>query len=213
MRTALLDELVDRLRRQVLVVALVDLHHRRGAAGGQALGGAQSDAPVFGGLAYVNTEAFLAVLDQVFGAAESARQCATHPHLVLPRLLLIEQRVKSDDPFDVRAAEIELFGDELDSLRSFDPITQISREAIGEAVIPPAGELGLLKRAPAESLGTIFDYLGRDAIFVLSNGAILERLNFAVALSANKIPGTMVQFDEPIKSVVTRLGSPEFQKR
>ena len=47
----------------------------------------------------------------------------------------------------------------------------------------------------------------------MSNGAVLERLNFAVALSANKMPGTAVEIDEPAKSVVTRLGSPEFQKR
>ena len=49
--------------------------------------------------------------------------------------------------------------------------------------------------------------------FWMGDGAILERLNFAVALSANKIPGTSVNCDEPIKSVVKRLGSPEFQKR
>jgi uncharacterized protein (DUF1800 family) len=47
----------------------------------------------------------------------------------------------------------------------------------------------------------------------MSNGAILERLNFAVALTANRIPGTSVRFDEPVKSVVRRLGSPDFQKR
>jgi uncharacterized protein (DUF1800 family) len=47
----------------------------------------------------------------------------------------------------------------------------------------------------------------------MSNGAVIERLNFAVALSANKLTGTTVQFDESAKSVVTRLGSPEFQKR
>ena len=47
----------------------------------------------------------------------------------------------------------------------------------------------------------------------MSNGAVLERLNFAVALSANKMPGTVVKFDGPVKSVVTNLGSPEFQKR
>jgi uncharacterized protein (DUF1800 family) len=47
----------------------------------------------------------------------------------------------------------------------------------------------------------------------MSSGAVLERLNFAVALSANKIPGTSVQFDDPVKTVVARLGSPEFQKR
>ena len=47
----------------------------------------------------------------------------------------------------------------------------------------------------------------------MGNSAILERLNFAVALCANRIPGTTVQFSEPLKSVVWRLGSPEFQKR
>jgi uncharacterized protein (DUF1800 family) len=47
----------------------------------------------------------------------------------------------------------------------------------------------------------------------MSSNAVLERLNFAVALTANRIPGTTVQFDEPVKSVVTRLGSPDFQKR
>jgi hypothetical protein len=47
----------------------------------------------------------------------------------------------------------------------------------------------------------------------MSNGAILERLNFAVALSANRIEGTSVRFDEPMKAVVKRLGSPDFQKR
>ena len=47
----------------------------------------------------------------------------------------------------------------------------------------------------------------------MSSGAVLERLNFAVALTANKIPGTSVRFDEPVKTVVSRLGSPQFQKR
>ncbi len=47
----------------------------------------------------------------------------------------------------------------------------------------------------------------------MSNGAILERLNFAVSLVENRIPGTEVSFDEPVKSAIARLGGPEFQKR
>jgi uncharacterized protein (DUF1800 family) len=47
----------------------------------------------------------------------------------------------------------------------------------------------------------------------MSSGAVLERLNFAVALTANKLPGTTVKFDEPVKTMVSTLGSPEFQKR
>ena len=46
-------------------------------------------------------------------------------------------------PWPVR---LEFFGDELESLREFDPLTQISRQEIAAVTIPPAGELGILKR-------------------------------------------------------------------
>jgi transcription-repair coupling factor (superfamily II helicase) len=80
---------------------------------------------------------------------------------------------------------LEFFGDELESLREFDPLTQISRREIPEVTIPPAGELGLLKRQsplsssdaapkPGEGgsspsnrhLATLTDYLSPDAIFL-----------------------------------------------
>ena len=46
-------------------------------------------------------------------------------------------------PWPVR---LEFFGDELESLRHFDPLTQISREEISSITIPPGGELGILKK-------------------------------------------------------------------
>ena len=46
-------------------------------------------------------------------------------------------------PWPVR---LEFFGDELESLREFDPITQVSRGEISTTTLPPAGELGILKR-------------------------------------------------------------------
>ncbi len=46
-------------------------------------------------------------------------------------------------PWPVR---LEFFGDELESLREFDPATQISRQPLTEITLPPAGELGILKR-------------------------------------------------------------------
>ncbi|HKI71572.1 MAG TPA: hypothetical protein VKA81_04285, partial [Verrucomicrobiae bacterium] len=49
----------------------------------------------------------------------------------------------STSPWPVR---LEFFGDELESLRYFDPLTQISREEISSVTLPPAGELGILKR-------------------------------------------------------------------
>ena len=97
-------------------------------------------------------------------------------------------------PWPVR---LEFFGDELESLREFDPLTQISREEIADITLPPAGELGLLKReaeggvhaasanagaaagslakpSPAAErpagrapLATLLDHLPREAIFLL----------------------------------------------
>jgi transcription-repair coupling factor (superfamily II helicase) len=46
-------------------------------------------------------------------------------------------------PWPVR---LEFFGDELESLREFDPLTQVSRGEIISITLPPAGELGLLKQ-------------------------------------------------------------------
>jgi transcription-repair coupling factor (superfamily II helicase) len=87
-------------------------------------------------------------------------------------------------PWPVR---LEFFGDELESLRFFDPLTQISREEIASAVVPPAGELGLLKRMRAvrhqaaeaqqpndEELGTLLDYLPPDTLVLCCGMEQLE---------------------------------------
>ncbi len=73
-------------------------------------------------------------------------------------------------PWPVR---LEFFGDELESLREFDPLTQVSRGEISEIILPPAGELGILKskvQSPKSKdleLATLPDYLPRETIFVL----------------------------------------------
>jgi transcription-repair coupling factor (superfamily II helicase) len=77
-------------------------------------------------------------------------------------------------PWPVR---LEFFGDELESLRHFDPVTQISREEISEIILPPAGELGILKNRSQNAnsepstfnlqLSTLLDYLPRETIFLL----------------------------------------------
>jgi transcription-repair coupling factor (superfamily II helicase) len=46
-------------------------------------------------------------------------------------------------PWPVR---LEFFGDELESLRVFDPVSQMSKENIKTVTLPPGGELGLLKK-------------------------------------------------------------------
>ena len=90
-------------------------------------------------------------------------------------------------PWPVR---LEFFGDELESLRYFDPLTQISREEITEVTLPPAGELGVLKseagrdgRAP---LATLLDFLPDNAIFILCDP---ESLAARADEYAQQVPG------------------------
>ncbi len=82
-------------------------------------------------------------------------------------------------------ARLEFFGDELESLRHFDPLTQMSREEIISVILPPGGELGILKRmrnaewgmrnedpqtstlSPKPCLATLLDYLSGEAVFLL----------------------------------------------
>ena len=64
---------------------------------------------------------------------------------------------------------LEFFGNELESLREFDPLTQISRQEIPAISLPPAGELGLLKsRQPADAPpASLLEYLPKKTILVL----------------------------------------------
>jgi transcription-repair coupling factor (superfamily II helicase) len=82
-------------------------------------------------------------------------------------------------PWPVR---LEFFGDELESIRFFDPITQISRESVREITLPPSGEMGLLKKRMesrpdlnAAELGTLLDYLPEKTLFLLCEPDLLEK--------------------------------------
>ncbi len=107
-------------------------------------------------------------------------------------------------PWPVR---LEFFGDELESLRQFDPVTQISREAMTEVTIPPAGEIGILRQtvegtdplarppaagsegepAPTGPTATLLDYLPRETIFLLCDpGALAAQAEeYAQPIPAN----------------------------
>lgn len=91
-------------------------------------------------------------------------------------------------PWPVR---LEFFGDELESLREFDPMTQISREQITQITLPPAGELGILKvqvsTAKSGMLATLLDYLPKETIFLLCEP---ERLTAQADAYAQQIPAS-----------------------
>ncbi|HNZ74891.1 MAG TPA: transcription-repair coupling factor [Verrucomicrobiota bacterium] len=87
-------------------------------------------------------------------------------------------------PWPVR---LEFFGDELESLRQFDPLTQVSREEIQTVALAPAGELGLLRQSRSETVspaasspppapGILLDYLPPETVLILCEPeALAER--------------------------------------
>ncbi len=75
--------------------------------------------------------------------------------------------VNSPDPF-----RIEFFGDEISSIRKYDPISQTSVDKVNEIVITPGEELELL--AEENELSTLFDYLGPNTIVIFDEIQHLE---------------------------------------
>jgi transcription-repair coupling factor (superfamily II helicase) len=74
-------------------------------------------------------------------------------------------------PWPVR---LEFFGDELESLRYFDPISQVSREEIRQMTIAPGGEIGLLKKDKGLGAASLLEYLPRETLFILCEPDLLD---------------------------------------
>lgn len=75
--------------------------------------------------------------------------------------------VSSPDPY-----RLEFWGDEIESMRIYDPIGQKSVKSVQEIEIPPALELELIKNK--ENLTTILDYLGSNTIVIFDDLLSLE---------------------------------------
>lgn len=75
--------------------------------------------------------------------------------------------VSSPDPY-----RLEFWGDEITSIRTFDPIGQKSIRSIEQCELTPGQELELLEKS--ETLATILDYLGPDTIIILDDLLALE---------------------------------------
>lgn len=75
--------------------------------------------------------------------------------------------VSSPDPF-----RIEFWGDEIESLRIYDPVGQKTVRKVERVSINPARELELLENTP--KLSTILDYLGPDTLVILDDLMALE---------------------------------------
>jgi transcription-repair coupling factor (superfamily II helicase) len=75
--------------------------------------------------------------------------------------------VTSPDPF-----RIEFFGDEIESIRIYDPIGQKSIKIVDSIQITPAQELEMVSNQ--EYLSTLLDYLGHETIVIFDDLLALE---------------------------------------
>lgn len=96
--------------------------------------------------------------------------------------------VSSPDPFRIEFAE-----DTIESIRSYDPIGQVSIGKVDQIVITPGEERELLLEQ--KSLSTLFDYLGDQTLIVFDDLLALE--DKYVALKEMSVPSsTFCSFEE-----------------
>lgn len=114
-------------------------------------------------------------------------------HYALRRGILDIFPLSSTDPY-----RIEFFGDEIASIRTFDPVGQKSVEKVEQIFLCPASEAQLL--AEEEHLSLIFDYIGKDAIVIFDD--LLELEDRYVALKG--LPGSKSRFFASIEEILKR---------
>lgn len=88
--------------------------------------------------------------------------------------------VSSPDPY-----RIEFWGDEIESIRTFDPVGQKSVSQVQQVKITPAKELELL--GEQKQLGSILDYLGPNTIVIFDDILALED-RYASLVSMSSTP-------------------------
>lgn len=97
--------------------------------------------------------------------------------------------VNSPDPF-----RIEFWGDEISSIRKYDPISQTSVGRVQEILVTPGEELELL--ATSERLATLFDYLGPHTLVVFDEIAQIEDKYVAIKSMAGATARTFTSLED-----------------
>ena len=121
------EDLVERVDRQVLEVVLVHLHHRCGAAGRETLSSSQRHLAVLRGLSSLYAKPLLAMREHGVRPAERTRQRPANPKLMLTNRVLVEECVERDDALNMRGGKLQPVSHELDHARA-DPTVLILTE-------------------------------------------------------------------------------------
>jgi len=101
--------------------------------------------------------------------------------------------LSSTDPF-----RLELFGDTLDEIRTFDPVSQKSTGKVEEIFLSPASEMALLRKE--KTLSSLLDYLGPQTVVIFNDLLSLE--DRYVALQS--LPGAKSIFFDSLDTFFTQ---------
>ena len=71
---------------------------------------------------------------------------------------------------------MSFFGDELESIRYFNPQSQISRDKINQVDISPGGEVGLLRQIKDSGRTTLLEHLPEDSILLFCDPDSIEEM-------------------------------------
>ncbi len=82
---------------------------------------------------------------------------------------------------------IEFWGDEIDSIRTFDPVGQVSVDEVTVVEITPGKEMELLQEE--ENPASVLDYLGEDAVIIFDNILAIEDR----CISLEGLPGAITK--------------------
>lgn len=102
--------------------------------------------------------------------------------------------VSSPDPY-----RLEFWGDEIESIRIYDPVGQKSVRAIDEIAVAPAQELELVNKS--KELNTILDYLGPNTIVVFDDLLSLEDRYASLLSLSDKPSASFSTIDQFLKQV------------
>lgn len=80
---------------------------------------------------------------------------------------------------------MEFFGDEIDSLRSFDSVSQLSRERLSEATVIPAADI--------EETDSLLSYIPKDYLVIIDEPMRLSEQAEAVRLSVEERVKTLLE--------------------
>lgn len=103
--------------------------------------------------------------------------------------------VSTPDPY-----RIDFFGDEVESIRIYDPVAQRSVRPVNRMQISPGQELELLDDQPR--LASLLDYLGKNTLVIFDDLMSLEDRYVQLL----KIPGTVSQKFSSIEEFLDDLG-------